>query len=157
MERDAAQRVLVKQRADLDRIKSEIQANKEVVRQTTSLVSARRSELLQQVQSIFQIKAIKPPLFSLSDIHLPNSDYNGHDDEQIAAALGWTCQIVLVMAYYCDVPLVFTINPMGSRSTIRDDVFSGQEFPLYNKKGEQQNFQRGVFFLNKSIEQVPNK
>jgi hypothetical protein len=60
--------------------------------------------------------------FRIRGIHLPNSVYEGQNDEMIATALGYTAHLVSMLAYYLEIPLRYPIIPMCSRSTIKDPV-----------------------------------
>ena len=60
--------------------------------------------------------------FRIRDIYLPNSLYDGQNEEYIATALGFTCHLVSMLAYYLEIPLRYPIIPMGSRAVIRDVV-----------------------------------
>ncbi|KAI8373576.1 UV radiation resistance protein and autophagy-related subunit 14-domain-containing protein [Choanephora cucurbitarum] len=97
--------------------------------------------------------------FSIRGIHLPNSVYDGQNEEMIATALGYTAHLVSMLAYYLEIPLRYPTIPMGSRAYIRDlvSVISGsRDFPLYSKGVDRYRFEFGVFLLNKNIEQLMN-
>jgi NO-binding membrane sensor protein with MHYT domain len=53
---------------------------------------------------------------------LPNSIYDGQNDELIATALGFTAHLVSMLAYYLEIPLRYPTVPMGSRAIIKDQV-----------------------------------
>jgi len=108
---------------------------------------------------------VTPPLYSICDIPLPNSEYTGKapwrcsehlavlaltpickfdrlrlgrcagfDEESIAAALGWVCHFVLLLANNYDVPMPYPITPMGSRSVIREE---GVEYGSHHRAERQ--------------------
>eukprot|EP00051_Salpingoeca_urceolata_P010309 m.125748 g.125748 ORF g.125748 m.125748 type:complete len:522 (+) comp16660_c1_seq1:526-2091(+) len=113
-----------------------------------------------QLHSIYPIKQLSPSVCSVCDIKLPNSDYSGCDEAEVAAALGHVSHLVFMIAKYLDVPLRYALNCKCSRSTIRDDVSThvgekSREFPLYvTKVKERKDFELGVFLLNKNVQQL---
>ncbi|KAI8975001.1 hypothetical protein BDB01DRAFT_765540 [Pilobolus umbonatus] len=97
--------------------------------------------------------------FRIRGIYLPNSVYEGQNDDLIATALGYTAHLVSMLAYYLEIPLKYPTSPMGSRATIRDPVSlinGSRDFPLYAKGVDRYRFEYGVFLLNKNIEQLMN-
>lgn len=74
-----------------------------------------------------------------------------------SSALGYTAQLVSLLATYLGVGLHYSIQVRGSRSAILDtiSVMRGpRAFPLYYFGVERYRFEYGVFLLNKNIEQV---
>jgi UV radiation resistance-associated gene protein len=108
----------------------------------------------------------------------------GFDDEAVASALGWTCQLVLLIAGLYGVPLPYAMLPRASRSLVRDDVSASVvaecvavplpllictarcdqaltrrgsdplRFPLYARNVERFKFNYAVYLLNKNVEQA---
>ncbi|KAI8641227.1 UV radiation resistance protein and autophagy-related subunit 14-domain-containing protein [Parasitella parasitica] len=124
-------------------------------------LSRRKKELIADLFSIYPIEQSydDSQQFRIRGIYLPNSVYDGQNDEMIATALGFTAHLVSMLAYYLEIPLRYPTTPMSSRSTIADlvSLISGsREFPLYAKGVDRYRFEFGVFLLNKNIEQLMN-
>jgi hypothetical protein len=94
----------------------------------------------------------------INALRLPNSDFNGADEESIAAALGSVCHCVSLLSRYLDVPLRYPVRPIGSRSLITDPISAlssaAPHFPLYARGVDRTRFEYAVFLLNKNIEQL---
>ncbi|GAA5794773.1 hypothetical protein HPULCUR_000119 [Helicostylum pulchrum] len=124
-------------------------------------LNRRKKELIADLFSIYPIEQSydDSQQFRIRGIHLPNSIYEGQNDELIATALGFTAHLVSMLAFYLEIPLRYPTVPMGSRATITDVVslISGsRDFPLYAKGVDRYRFEFGVFLLNKNIEQLMN-
>ncbi|CEP13861.1 hypothetical protein [Parasitella parasitica] len=124
-------------------------------------LNRRRKELIADLFSIYPIEQSydDSQQFRIRGIYLPNSVYDGQNDDMIATALGFTAHLVSMLAYYLEIPLRYPTTPMSSRSTITDlvSLISGsREFPLYAKGVDRYRFEFGVFLLNKNIEQLMN-
>ncbi|KAL9556577.1 hypothetical protein MBANPS3_001805 [Mucor bainieri] len=124
-------------------------------------LNRRKKELIADLFSIYPIEQSydDSQQFRIRGIYLPNSVYDGQNDEMIATALGFTAHLVSMLAYYLEIPLRYPTTPMSSRSTIRDlvSLISGsRDFPLYAKGVDRYRFEFGVFLLNKNIEQLMN-
>lgn len=100
----------------------------------------------------------RPLLFSILNVALPNSSYPpAFSDEALSSALGYTAQVVTILAAYLGVPLHYPIKSLGSRSAVIDPISmmrGPRAFPLYGKGVDRYRFDYGVFLLNKNIEQV---
>ncbi|CAJ0749234.1 3753_t:CDS:2 [Entrophospora sp. SA101] len=101
---------------------------------------------------------ISPFSYKIFGILLPNSVFDGCDEEKIATALGFAAHFVQMLAYYLDTPLRFPITPMSSRSTILDPItvslITSRQYPLYSKGVDRNGFEYAVYLLNKNIEQL---
>ncbi|KAM9958693.1 hypothetical protein ACTFIW_012282 [Dictyostelium discoideum] len=117
----------------------------------------KKWNLITQIRSIYPIGQGNKML-TINSLPLPNSDYNGFDEEQIATALGYVCHILHLASKYLDIPLRYPMTPMGSRSFIKDEIshHSSSKFPLYSKGVEKRIFDYAVFLLNKNLEQLLN-
>lgn len=109
-------------------------------------------ELLQ----IYPIEAIKHRAlqFTIRNIYLPNSVFDDTNRDEIAAALGYTGQLVRYLALYMSIPLPYPINFNGSNSFIEDPIsvsLAQRRFPLH-PTNVTYKFEYGVFLLNKDIE-----
>ncbi|EGC28780.1 hypothetical protein DICPUDRAFT_159732 [Dictyostelium purpureum] len=117
----------------------------------------KKWNLITQIRSIYPIGQGNK-LLTINGLPLPNSDYNGYDEEQIATALGYVCHILHLASKYLNVPLRYPMTPMGSRSFIKDEIshHSSSKFPLYSKGVEKRIFDYAVFLLNKNLKQLLN-
>lgn len=135
--------------------------NKESLFHVLKEYSSKRTELIATLFTIFPITETEndPNLLMICKVPLPNSVYNGIDEDLISIALGFACQLVVMLAHYLNVPLRYPLTPMGSRAFVIDPVsllVGPKEFPLYGKGQDRNRFEYGVFLLNKDIEQLMN-
>ncbi|PRP87775.1 hypothetical protein PROFUN_04249 [Planoprotostelium fungivorum] len=115
---------------------------------------SRTYQLIAQLRHIFIINSNQDSnlkSYSICSFPLPNSDFIGCDEEAIATALGSVSHVLCMISKYLRIPLRYPINPMCSRSVIRDDISSH----FLSQKGGRR-FEYGVFLLNKNIEQLLN-
>ncbi|CAG8480071.1 3419_t:CDS:10 [Acaulospora morrowiae] len=112
---EESQKILERDRVDV---------HSEALYVTTSNLYARRKELVADLLTIYPIEQIQSESFSFTilGVPLPNSVFTGCDEEQVATALGFTCHLIKMLAYYLGVPLRFPMTPMSSRSTIHDPI-----------------------------------
>ncbi|CAG8532697.1 3172_t:CDS:10, partial [Ambispora gerdemannii] len=91
---------------------------------TSSRLFARQRELIADLLTIFPIEPIDNDAlsFKILGLPLPNSVFNHGNDEQIATALGFTCHLTQMLAFYLAIPLRFPMTPMSSRSIINDPI-----------------------------------
>lgn len=106
--------------------------------------------------TIFPIEPLKGRTlqFTIRGIPLPNSAYDDTNRDEIAAALGFTAQLVYQLALYLSTPLPYPIEPYGSASSISDPISVGlsqRKYPLH-PTSVPYKFEYGVFLLNKDIE-----
>lgn len=114
--------------------------------------------------SLLQIYPIEPVKnktlqFTIRNVFLPNSSYSDTNGDEIAAALGYTAQLVYRLSLYLSVPLPYSIELNESNSSIRDDISAGiaqRQFPLH-PSGPAYKFEYAVFLLNKNIEVLMNR
>ncbi|KAI8979721.1 UV radiation resistance protein and autophagy-related subunit 14-domain-containing protein [Mycotypha africana] len=140
-----------------------LEENSKMRQNVFRLLNRRKKELIADLFSIYPIEQKKSfddsQQFSIRGLNLPNSVFDGQDEERIATALGFTAHLVSMLAYYLEIPLRYPIKPMGSRASITDPVSlitGSREFPLYSKRVDKYRFEFGVFLLNKDIEQMMN-
>lgn len=74
-------------------------------------------------------------------------------EDEVASALGSCCHLLSLMGRYLDVPMRYQMEVMGSRSSIYDENRL-EKLPLYIKGADPDRFTRGVFFMNKNVEQI---
>jgi len=116
-------------------------------------------KLVGQLRSIFPIgQAPEGKSLTINGFALPNSDFAGCDEEQIAVALGFVTHVVFMLSKYLEIPLRYPVLPMCSRSVIRDNISQqiSPKFPLYSRGVDKTRFEYGVFLLNKNLEQLLN-
>ncbi|KAF9974808.1 hypothetical protein BGZ73_001712 [Actinomortierella ambigua] len=135
--------------------------SRESLYKVTQEHAERRKEHLSELFNIYPITESEddPNLLRIVNVPLPNSSFNGIDEETVATSLGFTCHLVTLLAYYLRVPLRYPLTPMGSRSTVLDPVsmlVGPKEFPLYGKGQDRRRFEYGVFLMNKNIGQLLN-
>ncbi|POG82243.1 hypothetical protein GLOIN_2v1500235, partial [Rhizophagus irregularis DAOM 181602=DAOM 197198] len=139
-----------------------LERDRKTLSMTTSKICTCQKELVADLLNIFPIEPTHTDTFSFKilGVPLPNSVFTGCDDEQVATALGFTCHLINMLAYYLGVPLRFPMTPMSSRSSIRDPITASlgdsRQFPLYVKGADRYRFEYAVFLLNKNIEQLMN-
>lgn len=96
--------------------------------------------------------------WTIAGLYLPNSDFTGCEQEEIATALGYVCHVVQVVARWLSITLRYEMMPLSSRSVIRNEIaahLSGSaRYPLYARGVDRTRFEYGVFLLNKNLEQV---
>lgn len=106
---------------------------------------------------VYPIEAIpkKPLHFTIRGLPLPNSKFDDVEDrEVVAAALGFTAQLVVLLSQYLAVPLPYPIRQLASNSLIEDPISAAlpqRVYPLY-PINVTYRFEYGVFLLNKDIE-----
>ena len=110
---------------------------------------------------IYPIEPIagKPLAFTISGLTLPNSTFEDIDKAAVAAALGYTAQVVYLLSFYLSTPLPYPIKPYLSHSFIQDPISMSlpqRTFPLY-PINTHYRFEYGVFLLNKDIEFLMNR
>jgi hypothetical protein len=117
----------------------------------------RIAETLSAIFPIEPLKSTTPKSlqFSILSLPLPNSTFSSTNRDSLAAALGFTAQLVLLLSFYLSAPIPYPITAANSStSTILDPIsiaLSQREFPLY-PVSVGYKFEYAVFLLNKDIE-----
>ena len=106
--------------------------------------------------TIFPIEAMrnKALQFSIRNLYLPNSSFDDTNRDEIAAALGYTAQLVHQLSLYLSTPLPYPIDANASGSSIQDPIsmsIAQRKYPLH-PTNVAYKFEYGVFLLNKDIE-----
>ncbi|KAH9850657.1 hypothetical protein C2E23DRAFT_782205 [Lenzites betulinus] len=135
-----------------------------------SLLPIIRSNLISIVSFIYPIELVSPPdlLFTVLDVPLPIPaaatdpapplllpTHKGVTEDSVATALGYSAQVVQLLAAYMGHKLVYPVTCVGSRSMIKDGISAmvgPRNFPLFSKGVDTYRFEYGVFLLNKDIE-----
>lgn len=122
---------------------------------TVYVLNFRRTRLVLELCSLFPIEN-RQNVYSILSLPLPASAGQplglAIDDETTAAALGYACQLTVLLSKYLRVPLCFPLRPMGSRSLVRDD-FTGRELVLFRGK-DRASFEQAVHLLIKDVKQL---
>lgn len=144
-------------RNDLYRLETKVNKEEEQLDIMKYFIERHISRLIHNLSKIYVIeKTDVEDLYTINGLLLPNTNYEGQDEEDMAAALGHVCHLTNLLSKYLDVPLKYTIISMLSRSQIVDNIKNEGTYPLYSKAQEYENFAYGVFLLNKNIEQLVN-
>ncbi|KAF3202015.1 hypothetical protein TWF679_011141 [Orbilia oligospora] len=107
--------------------------------------------------SVFGQIPEQPLNFTICNLHLPNEPPEGHNEDVIAAALGYAAHLVYMLSFYLSVYLRYPVIPKGSSSMVQDpiSVIQGSRyFPLWAKGVPYFRFEYAIFLLNKNIEQL---
>lgn len=142
------------QRDQLATLKSSIQL-------TTDETHGQVRRVGEGLQTIFPIEPIKYKAlhFTIRNIFLPNSTFDDTNRDDIAAALGFTAQLVQQLSLYLLCALPYPLEANASNSWIQDPVSAGlaqRRYPLY-PTSVAYKFEYGVFLLNKDIEFLMSK
>ncbi|KAK6516779.1 hypothetical protein TWF506_006668 [Arthrobotrys conoides] len=126
---------------------------------TVTAMATRRKVILDYLTKIYPIEHIpeQPLNFTICNLHLPNEPPEGHNEDVIAAALGYVAHLVYLLSFYLSVYLRYPILPKGSSSMVQDpiSVIQGSRyFPLWAKGVPYFRFEYAIFLLNKNIEQL---
>ncbi|KAJ9634486.1 hypothetical protein H2204_006311 [Knufia peltigerae] len=132
-----------------------------LLQQTDKDSTGQVRRICEALLTIYPIEPIKGRTlqFTIRGLHLPNSVYNDTNRDEIAAALGFSAQLVYYLSLYLSVPLPYPIEPYGSSSFISDPVSIGlsqRRYPLHPTTVPYK-FEYGVFLLNKDIEFLMNR
>ncbi|KAJ6261882.1 hypothetical protein Dda_2681 [Drechslerella dactyloides] len=126
---------------------------------TTAGIASRRRAILDDLAKIYPIEHIpeQPLNFTICNLHLPNEPPEGHNEDVIAAALGYVAHLVYILSFYLSVYLRYPVIPKGSSSMVHDpiSIIQGSRFfPLWAKGVPYFRFEYAMFLLNKNIEQL---
>lgn len=135
--------------------------NSDVLEDNTKESTGQIRRICEDLLSIYPIEPIpgKPLAFTIAGLPLPNSTFEDIDRTSVAAALGYTAQVVYLLSFYLSTPLPYPIKPYLSNSYIHDPIsisLSQRTFPLY-PINTHYRFEYGVFLLNKDIEILLNR
>ncbi|KAF3127522.1 hypothetical protein TWF594_000649 [Orbilia oligospora] len=126
---------------------------------TVTAMATRKKVILDYLTKIYPIEHIpeQPLNFTICNLHLPNEPPEGHNEDVIAAALGYAAHLVYMLSFYLSVYLRYPVIPKGSSSMVQDpiSVIQGSRyFPLWAKGVPYFRFEYAIFLLNKNIEQL---
>ncbi|KFA69733.1 hypothetical protein S40285_08114 [Stachybotrys chlorohalonatus IBT 40285] len=168
---EEGRRSQVKAQEDIANNQQQLEASKELIKETEGQIRGQRRRICSELSDIFPITPVPnaPPLsFQICNIPLPNSLYDSAtarsmNEDVLSAALGIATLLTRHLQFYLSHPLPYAIFPYGSRSFARDEISQLQdkstprrEFPLYLPRGGstagQWRFEYAWFLLNKDIE-----
>lgn len=128
--------------------------------QVQSMVRIRQTRIILELSQIFPMQQMKNQNYTICNLELPSkSDFSGADEEAVATALGYVAHLTFMIAKYLEIPFRFPMQPMCSRSTIKDQISNAGDrdrttFPLFAKGSPRPQFDHAVFLLNKNIQQL---
>lgn len=160
---------------DVSEASAKLSAARDSVAHTRELIRGQRRRVVSDLSDIFNIEPVPdgPPLsFRVCGISLPNTTFEAAtnrnvDEDAMSAALGHVALMADMLQYYLSTPLPYPVTPLGSRSSVRDDISRlsepsahgrgrGREFPLYLPRGGSTaghfRFEYAWFLLNKDVE-----
>lgn len=145
-----------KAQSHLSGAQSKIKESKSLVEKNTEESAGQIRRICEDLLTIFPIDPIpnKPLAFTIGRLLLPNSSFEDIDKDEVAAALGFTSQLVYLLSFYLSMPLPYPIQPYSSNSFIQDPIsvsIAQRTYPLY-PSNVQYRFEYGVFLLNKDLE-----
>jgi hypothetical protein len=95
--------------------------SRDYLRKTLVAGEMLRWRLVDQLKTVYPIRPSATPgdgCFTIASIPLPNSDFTGCDEEEIAAALGNVAHVLTLVSRWFVVPLRYQIALMASRSVV---------------------------------------
>lgn len=137
-------------------IEGKVQSQKETDQRIIDQTSGQIRRIGEDLLSIFPIEALKNKTlqFAICNLYLPNSSFDDTNRDEIAAALGFTAQLVHQLSLYLSSTLPYPIDANASNSFIRDPIsmnLAQRRYPLH-PTSVAYKFEYGVFLLNKDIE-----
>ncbi|OJA12917.1 hypothetical protein AZE42_05077 [Rhizopogon vesiculosus] len=157
---------------DLEQTAVEVTEHKQNLDALRSRLTPIRTSLISTLSRIFPIELLSPSelLFTILSVPLPIpfkstepapplslASHKEVTEDAVATALGFSAQLVQLLAIYMGKGLIYPITCIGSRSLIRDNISAmvgPRMFPLFSKGVDTYRFEYGVFLLNKDIEML---
>lgn len=136
--------------------KQAIKGLREQTQHVTEQAQGQIRRIGETLLTIFPIEALKNKAlqFSIQNLYLPNSSFDDTNRDEIAAALGFTAQLVDQLSLYLSTSLPYPIEVNASDSSIHDPIsmsIAQRQYPLYPTTVAYK-FEYAVFLLNKDIE-----
>lgn len=155
--------------ADVADAQQKLEQSKALLLKTKESIHGQRRRICEDLSQIYNIILVPgrgPPLsFQICGVPLPNTEYDSTlatksaGEDELSAALGHAVLLTDCLQYYLGVPLPYPLTPLGSRSSVRDDISklpeNNRDFPLYVPRGgskAQFKFDYAWFLLNKDVE-----
>ena len=98
-------------------------------------------------------------MYTIAGVPLGQSPFLEDNEEDIATAMGHCCHLLVLISLHLDIPLLYPVVAMGSRSIITNPFAStaaDAKFPLYTKGVDPTRFRIGAVLLNNNLFQVLN-
>lgn len=148
-------------RAEVEELRRSIRTTRNSNQTTIEESHGQLRRIGESLMTVFPIEAIKNKAlqFTIRDIHLPNSIFDDTNRDEIAAAFGFTTQLVHQLSLYLRCGLPYPLEPNSSQSWIEDPISAGltqRRYPLH-PTSVAYKFEYGVFLLNKDIEILMSK
>jgi UV radiation resistance-associated gene protein len=142
-------------------LRRDIQRNKSFNQKIAEESHGQMRRVGEALMVVFPIEAIKNKAlqFTIRNIHLPNSTFDDTNRDEIAAAFGFTTQLVQHLSLYLRCGLPYPLEVNSSQSWIEDPISAGlmqRRYPLH-PTSVAYKFEYGVFLLNKNIEILMSK
>ncbi|RMD43576.1 hypothetical protein DV735_g1589, partial [Chaetothyriales sp. CBS 134920] len=143
------------------RLEDELQLRNEAVEQARDQSVGQLRRVGEDLLAIFPIEPLKskPLHFTIRKLYLPNSVFDDTNRDAIAAALGFTAQLVHLLSLYLAAPLPYPLETGGANAFVHDPISIGlaqRKYPLH-PIGVAYKFEYAVFLLNKDIEFLMNR
>jgi len=154
-----SQATLIQSKRELIEHDEQLWKQKKEIKLIAEEVRMCKYQIIKDLHFIFPIRPTSQPnMLTINGVLLPTSDFAGFDEERISTALGFVCHLVVMLAFYLDIPLRYPITPMCSRSFIIDEILQHQveKFPLYSRGVDRTRFEYAFYLLNKNVEQLLN-
>ncbi|KAM0329425.1 hypothetical protein ACHAQA_004732 [Verticillium albo-atrum] len=182
----AGREAQVKAEKDIIAARDQLESSKTMLSQTQEKIRGQRRRICSDLSNIFPITPCpsgEALSFQICGLPLQNTSYENSssktpNEDVLSAALGHVAMLTHNLQYYLRLPLPYSVNPFGSRSTIRDDISAfpdapasrsthhlssspgalspAREFPLHLPRGGSTaahfRFDYAWFLLNKDIE-----
>lgn len=127
---------------------------------TSAQFILRQKQIIVELGYIYPISKSPDGKYKICDVILPNSEnFDGYQELDLSAALGFTLHLVQMISYIINVPLRYPVVHYGSRSKIVDHINNKIpskecEFCLFAKDKDRCKFNYAVYLLNKNIAQL---
>ncbi|RMZ92478.1 hypothetical protein DV736_g293, partial [Chaetothyriales sp. CBS 134916] len=143
------------------RLEDELRVLKEARARVIDQSTGQMRRVGEDLLAIFPIEALKskPLHFTIGKLYLPNSVFDDTNRDAIAAALGFTAQLVYLLSLYLATPLPYPLEASDGNSFVHDPISIGlaqRKYPLH-PISVAYKFEYGVFLLNKDIEFLMNR
>jgi hypothetical protein len=124
----------------------------EQLRQEDFLKQAQCIKLLRELSTIYPISQ-KDDQYIIRGLALPSDVYaTTTTEEEVSAALGFVCHLVVMMSKYLSIQLRHRIYANSSRSAVAQDG-GAHIYPLFTARVvEQEQFKRGMALLDANVD-----
>lgn len=137
---------------DIGLVQNETTSQTEQLRREEFLKQAQCIKLLRELSTIYPISQ-KDDQYTIRGLALPSDVYaTSITEEEVSAALGFVCHLVVMMSKYLSIQLRHRIYANSSRSAVAQD--SGAHiYPLFTARVvEQEQLKRGMALLGANVD-----